>query len=63
MSLLLMRLPTKLDCRYILKSWKRITANIIVTVNTLMELKMIFYRWYIIFTDGYTSEIKWVKNF
>ena len=63
MSLLLMRLPTKLDCRYTLKSWKRITANIIATVNTLMELKMIFYRWYIIFTNGYTSEIKWVKNF
>jgi len=61
MSLLLMRLPTELDCRYILKSWKRITANIIATVNTLMELKMIFYRWYIIFTDGYTSGIKLVK--
>jgi hypothetical protein len=43
--------------RYIPESWKRITTNFTTTINALMELQVVFYRWYVIFTDGYTDEI------
>jgi DNA polymerase II small subunit/DNA polymerase delta subunit B len=42
--------------RYILNSWKIITANVSATVNSQTELQMIFHKWYVIFTDGYTDE-------
>jgi hypothetical protein len=41
---LLMGLPTELDHRYILESWKRITINAIITVNAPMELQMVLCR-------------------
>ena len=44
MQLLLMGLSTELDRHYILESWKKITSNAIIIVNTLMELQMIFYQ-------------------
>jgi hypothetical protein len=63
MPLLLMGLPMELDRRYILESWKRITANAIVTVNAPMELQIVLCRWYVIFTDGYINRIKLVIFF
>jgi hypothetical protein len=30
-----------------------IIANVIATVNTPIELQIVFYRWYVIFFDGY----------
>jgi len=51
-----MGLPIELDCRYILESWKKITANVIATINAPIKLQMVFYRWYAIFINGYTDE-------
>jgi hypothetical protein len=53
----------ELDRRYILESWKRITANAIVTVNAPIELQVVLCRWYVIFTDEYIDRIKLVIFF
>ena len=45
-------------CRYFPESWKRIIANITAAINTPTKLQIIFCRWYIIFTNGYTDKIK-----
>jgi hypothetical protein len=58
-----MGLPTELPRWYILKSWKRITVNFTIIVNAPIKLQMVFYWWYIIFTDEYTDEIKWIFFF
>jgi hypothetical protein len=43
-------------CWYIPKrDEKEIITNVIVTVNSSIELQIIFYRWYVIFTDEYTD--------
>ena len=47
-----MRLLTKLACRYITESWEIITTNTTATINSPTKLQMIFYRWYVIFTNG-----------
>ena len=54
-EILLTGLPTDHIHRYILERWKRITENITTTINSLMKLQMIFYRWYVIFIDKYTD--------
>jgi hypothetical protein len=56
-----MGLLMELDRCYILESWKKIIANATATVNTLARLLMVFYRRYVIFTDGYTNRIKRVN--
>ena len=48
-----MGLLTELDRWYIPQSWKIIIANVTATVNTPIELQIVFYRWYVIFFDGY----------
>jgi len=63
MSLLLMGLPTELDHRYILESWKRFITNVAIIVNAPMKLQKVLCRWYAIFTDGYTDGMKRVNFF
>jgi hypothetical protein len=46
-------LPTEHFRWSILESWKRITANITATVNSLSEFQKVFCWWYVIFTDKY----------
>jgi hypothetical protein len=42
----------KLYFQYITESWK-ITTNATTTINSLTELQMIFFQWYVKFTNGY----------
>ena len=39
---------------YSRESWKRITVNVTATINSPIELQMVFCWWYVIFTNGYT---------